>query len=221
MIIPNNLHCFDGDFSPVNSSFTNKFSSIIANHSHRCPSLCHSTTYECILCLNSIYYNSIISNDLVVLKNGLRFLSDVQYPRYLFQTITYQWTITSDWNNYSEWKIFHDYLRTNLFSRFYSQTFPQMSIWWSSEIVATWTILEQLHLSKTVLIPVQFLVILIFLMLFTGILGIFVTLTTLLNFIICMAMLTLLDLKFTIENLSYFMIVFIICSQYSVLYSIR
>jgi predicted RND superfamily exporter protein len=68
---------------------------------------------------------------------------------------------------------------------------------------------------------VKFVIILIFLTLFTGVLGIFVTLTTLFNFVTCMATLTLLNYKLTVENMSYFVIVLIICSQYSVLYSIR
>ena len=68
---------------------------------------------------------------------------------------------------------------------------------------------------------VKFLLILIFLLLFTGVLGIFVTLTTVLNFLTCLATFTLLKYRFTIENLAHFVIVLIISSQYSVLYSIR
>ena len=217
-IIP---HCF-GDIIPPSPTSTNKFSSIIRNHSHPCSfDLCQSNSYACILCHNTLYYQSMMDDDLAVMKNGLRFISDVQYPRYLFQTINYQWKISGDWNDFSEWKIFVGYLRTNHFQQFYSQIFPRMSIWWSSEFFSTYTILEQLQQEKSLLIAIQFLLILIFLVLFTGILGIFVTLTTLFNFLTCMAIFACLDWKLTIENLSYFMITFIISSQYSVLYSIR
>ncbi len=96
-----------------------------------------------------------------------------------------------------------------------------MSIWWSSELFSTYTIMEQLEQEKYLLIGMKFILILIFLVLFTGVLGIFVTLTTLCNFLTCIATLTLLNYKLTIENMSYFIIVFIVCSQYSVLYSIR
>jgi predicted RND superfamily exporter protein len=79
----------------------------------------------------------------------------------------------------------------------------------------------QLEKEKNILIGIKFIIILIFLILFTGILGIFVTLTTLCNFLTCIATLILFNYKLTIENMSYFTIVLIICSQYSVLYSIR
>jgi predicted RND superfamily exporter protein len=81
--------------------------------------------------------------------------------------------------------------------------------------------MEQLQQEKYFLIAIKFVIILVFLTLFTGILGIFVTLTTLFNFVTCIATLTLLNFKLTIENMSYFVIVLIVCSQYSVLYSIR
>jgi len=96
-----------------------------------------------------------------------------------------------------------------------------MSFWWSSEIFSTYTIMEQLEQEKYLLIGIKFIVIFIFLILFTGVLGIFVTLTTLCNFLTCIGILTLFNYKLTIENMSYFTIVLIICSQYSVLYSIR
>lgn len=218
-------HCF-GDSIPHilsnSSSSNNKFSSIILNHSHDCSiDHCQSNSYACILCHNTFYYQSMMNNDLAIMKNGLRFLTDVQYPRYLFQTINYQWKMSSDWNNFTEWKLFMRYLRTNPLQEFYSQIFSRMSIWWSSEIFSTYTILEQLQQEKTLLIVIQFVLILIFLVLFTGILGIFVTLTMLFNFLTSMAIFTWFDWKFTIENLSYFMITFIISSQYSILYSIR
>jgi predicted RND superfamily exporter protein len=96
-----------------------------------------------------------------------------------------------------------------------------MSFWYTSEIFSSFTIMKHLQQEKYLLITIKFVIILIFLTLFTGVLGIFVTLTTLLNFLTCMAILTLLNYKLTIENMSYFVIVLIVCSQYSVLYSIR
>jgi hypothetical protein len=161
------------------------------------------------------------SNDLILIKNGLRFISDAQYPRYLFQTINYQWNILGNLNHYFEWKLLNNYLKNNIFTRFYSNTFTHMSIWWSSELFSTFTIMQQLEQEKYLLIGIKFIIILIFLVLFTGVLGIFVTLTTLCNYLTCIAILTLLNYKLTIENMSYFTIVLIVCSQYSVLYSIR
>jgi len=226
----NNIHCF-GNLSPTYSpisSINTKFSSIITNHqnlsincTHICTSNKTSNTYECIICLNSLYYNSYKSNDLFLIKNGLRFISDAQYPRYLFQTINYQWNILGNLNHYFEWKLLNNYLKNNIFTRFYSNTFTHMSIWWSSELFSTFTIMQQLEQEKYLLIGIKFIIILIFLVLFTGVLGIFVTLTTLCNYLTCIAILTLLNYKLTIENMSYFTIVLIVCSQYSVLYSIR
>ncbi len=161
------------------------------------------------------------SNDLILIKNGLRFISDAQYPRYLFQTINYQWNILGNLNHYFEWKLLNNYLKNNIFTRFYSNTFTHMSIWWSSELFSTFTIMQQLEQEKYLLIGIKFIIILIFLVLFTGVLGIFVTLTTLCNYLTCIAILTLLNYKLTIENMSHFTIVLIVCSQYSVLYSIR
>jgi hypothetical protein len=139
----NNIHCF-GDLSPLNSnslSSNTKFSSIISNQptqSMNCNSTCSlnksSNTYECILCLNSLYYDSYKSNDLFLIKNGLRFISDAKYPRYLFQTINYRWNILSDINNYYEWKLLYENLKTNFIQKFYSKIFTHMSCWWSSEI---------------------------------------------------------------------------------------
>ena len=111
--------------------------------------------------------------------------------------------------------------KENFLTKFYLQTFPQMSFWYTSEIFSSLNIFEQLQQEKIFLISIKFLLIAIFLMIFTGILGLFVTITTLLNFLTCIAILTLLNYKLTIENMSYFIIVLIICLQYSVLYSIR
>jgi len=229
-LLINHIHCF-GDLSPSDSpiSLSNtKFSSIITNHynqSTNCSDICSSNkssdTYACIICLNSIYYNSYKLNDLFLIKNGLRFINDGPYPRYLFQTINYKWNILNNINNYIEWKYLNEYIRNNLFTKFYSNTFTRMSFWWSSELYSTYTIMEQLEKEKNILIGIKFIIILIFLILFTGILGIFVTLTTLCNFLTCIATLILFNYKLTIENMSYFTIVLIICSQYSVLYSIR
>src|SRR6202044_1389262 len=123
-------------------------------------------------------------------------------------------------NDYFEWKSLNEYLKINIFEKFYSNIFTHMSFWWSSELFSTYTIMEQLEQERYFLTGIKFIIILIFLLLFTGILGIFVTLTTLFNYVTCIAILTLLNYKLTIENMSYFTIALIICSQYSVLYSI-
>ncbi len=144
----------------------------------------------------------------------------ILYPRYLLQTINYKWNILTDINNYIEWKILNENLKTNFIGKFYTNIFTYMSFWWSSELFSTYSIMEQLEQGKYVSTGIKFAIILIFLVLFTGVLGIFVTLTTLFNFLTCMATLTLFNYKLTVENMSYFTIGLIICSQYSVLYSI-
>ena len=148
-------------------------------------------------------------------------MSDAQNPRYLLQTVNYQWNISSGLNNFHEWRLLYENLKTNRIQEFYSKVFTGMSFWWSSELFSTYTIMEQLERDKYLLTGIKFIMISIFLVLFTGILGIFVTLTTLLNFVTCTGILTLLNYKLTIENTSHFAVVLIICSQYSVLYSIR
>ncbi|CAF1520852.1 unnamed protein product, partial [Adineta steineri] len=226
----NNIHCF-GDLSPsstiLSSSSNTKFSSIISNHYNQsldCTHICSlnqtSNSYECILCLNSLYYNSNPSDDLFLIKNGLRFISDSQNPRYLLQTINYKWNILTDINNYLEWKLLNENLKTNPIGKFYTKIFSFMSFWWSSELFSTYTIMEQLEQEKYVLTGIKFAIILIFLVLFTGVLGIFVTLTALCNFLTCIAIFTLFNYKLTVENMAYFTVGLIICTQYSVLYSI-
>ena len=203
---------------------TSKFHPLITtsfNQSSDCKQICKFDTNKCITCLNALFYNSNKFNDLFLIKNGLRFLNDAQYPRYLFQTVNYHWKILTNLNNYFEWKFLIEYLKENIFTQFYSQTFTRMSFWYSSEIFSTYTIIEQLEQEKYLLTGMKFVLILIFLVLFTGVLGIFVTLTTLCNFLACIAVLTSMNYKLTIENLAYFTIVLIICSQYSSLYSIR
>ncbi len=190
------------------------------NCTHICLSNKTVNPFECITCLNSLYYNSNQYDDLVLIKNGLRFISDAQNPRYLLQTINYKWNILTDINNYIEWKILNENLKTNFIGKFYTNIFTYMSFWWSSELFSTYSIMEQLEQGKYVSTGIKFAIILIFLVLFTGVLGIFVTLTTLFNFLTCMATLTLFNYKLTVENMSYFTIGLIICSQYSVLYSI-
>lgn len=224
------IHCF-GNISPLYTNFSlsnSKFSSIITyleNQLNNCSYSClinrTLSVYECILCLNSLYYIPYKYNDLFLIKNGLRFISDSQYPRYLLQTINYQWNISTNLNNIYEWQLLYENLKTNLIARFYTKYFPRMSFWWSSELFSTYTIMEQLYQEKFVLVGIKFIIIAIFLILFTGVLGIFVTLTTLFNFATCIAVLVLLNFSLTVENMSYFTIVLIICSQYSVLYSIR
>jgi hypothetical protein len=229
----NNFRCF-GDLSFFNSksfSLTNtKFSSYISsrpNQTTNCSLIClsnitdNNNKHACILCLNSYYYLSNKYDDSFIIKNGLRFPNDVQNPRYLFQTVNYKWSFKTNLNNYFEWKILIENLKRNFITKFYSKIFTRTSFWYTSEIFSTFTIMEQLEQEKFFLIAIKFVIILIFLTLFTGVLGIFVTLTTLLNFLTCIATLTLLNYKLNIENMSYFVIVLIVCSQYSVVYSIR
>jgi len=230
-LLVNDFHCF-GDLSLSNSDsplLTNtKFSSYILSHSNQtnnCTSLCFSNTtdnkYECILCLNSVYYFSNRNDDSFLIKNGLRFITDGQYPRYLLQTINYKWLFQTNLNNYYEWQLLIENLQRHFITKFYSKIFPQIKFWWTSEAFSTFTIMEQLHRENVFLIPIKFIIILIFLTLLTGILGIFVTITTLLNFVTCIAALILFNYKLTVENMSYFVIALIVCLQYSVLYSIR
>jgi hypothetical protein len=231
-LLINYFHCF-GDLSFTNSDtifLTNtKFSSYIqlrSNQTTNCSLICSFNNtdnhqYECILCLNSNYYLSNKYDDLFLIKNGLRFISDGHNPRYLLQTINYQWLLKTNLNNYIEWKWLIDNLKRNFLKKFYSKLSNHISFWYTSEIFSTFSIMEQLEQEKYYLIAIKFILILIFLILFTGVLGIFVTLTTLLNFLTCIATLTLFGYKLTIENISYFVIVLIVCSQYSVLYSIR
>ncbi|UJR22262.1 hypothetical protein I4U23_025323 [Adineta vaga] len=225
----NNVHCF-GDLFPsilTYSSSNTKFSSVIASHhnqSMNCSHICSLnqtfTTYECIICLNSLYYNSNSYDDLFLIRNGLRFISDSPNPRFLLQTINYKWDILTDINNYMEWKILNEILKTNEISKFFTKTFPHMNFWWSSELFSTYTLMEQLEQEKYVLTGIKFTIMLIFLVLFTGVLGIFVTLTTIFTFLTSIAVFTLMKYKLTVENMSFFTIGLIICSQYSVLYSI-
>ena len=167
----NNIHCF-GDLSSSSSIFsssTAKFSSIITNHHNQslnCTHICSSNKtynpYECITCLNSLYYNSNKYDDLFLIKNGLRFISDAQNPRYLLQTINYKWNILTDINNYLEWKLLNEHLKTNFIGKFYSKIFTHISFWWSSELFSTYTIMEQLEQGKHVLAGIKFAIILIF-----------------------------------------------------------
>ena len=226
----NHFHCF-GDLTPSYSTFSSsngKFSPVIINYQNQsvnCSHLCFSNRtslrYECILCLNSLFYKSYKDNDLFLIKNGLRFISDAQNPRYLLQTVNYQWNISSEINNFQEWRLLYEDLKTNFIQKFYLKVFTDMSFWWSSELFSTYTIMEQLEQDKYLLTGIKFIMTWIFLVLFTGVLGISVTLTTLFNFVTCIGILTLLNYKLTVENASYFVVVLIICSQYSVLYSIR
>ncbi|CAF0998003.1 unnamed protein product [Adineta steineri] len=229
-LLLNNYHCF-GDLSSSNidsSLITDtKFSTYIQSHSNQitnCTSLCSpnltDTKQQCLLCLNSLYYSSLKDNDLILIKNGLRYKNDGQNPRYLFQTMNYKWLIETNLNNYIECYNLVKNIKRNFITNFYSKIFPEMDIWWTSEIFSSFAIMEQLQQEKYLFISIKFITILIFLTLFTGVLGIFVTLTTLLNFVTCIATLTLLNYKLTVENMSYFVIVLIVCSQYSVLYSI-
>ncbi|CAF4055916.1 unnamed protein product [Rotaria sp. Silwood2] len=226
----NNFHCFGDLFSFNNdlSLLTNtKFSSYIlyrSNQTNNCTLICSLNTtenkYKCILCLNSLYYLTNKYNDLFLIRNGLRFIIDVQNPRYLLQTINYKWLLKTNLNNFFEWQFLIENLKKNFIIQFYSKIFTRMSFWWTSEIFSSYTIMEQLRQENVFLIPIKFVILFVFLTLFTGILGIFVTLTTLLNFATCIAIFTLLNYKLTIENVSYFVIILIVCSQYSILYSI-
>ena len=191
-----------------------------------CTFLCLSNEatdrYECILCLNSLFYDAYKKHDdLFIIKNGLRFINDAQKPRYLLQTINYQWNISSDINNFKEWQSLFEHLQTNFIAKFYSKTFEHVSFWWSSELMSTYTLMKQLKYEKHVLIVIKFILIMICSVLFTGVLGIFVALTTLLSFMTCMGILTLLSYQLTVENASYFIVVLIVCTQHSALYSVR
>ncbi|UJR26850.1 hypothetical protein I4U23_008162 [Adineta vaga] len=230
-LIQTNFHCFGNltylsltdSFSETNSKFSPYIHSR-SNETYNCTSICLSniteTKYECIICLNSFYYLSHKYDDLFLIKNGLRFKNDGQLPRYLLQTISYKWSPKTSLNNFLEWQYLMEDLKKNSIGNFYSRIFPNQSLWSTSELFSTFTIMTQLSQEKYLFIIIKFLIILFFLTLCTGILGIFVTLTTLLNFITCIATLTLLNFKLTVENVSYFLIVLIICLQYSVLYSI-
>lgn len=227
----NNLHCF-GDWSSSPSfdpaSINTSFSSTIFHHFNRsanCSQTClpnqSQTSHRCILCLNALYYQSNADDDLFVIKNGLRFISDGQNPRYLLQTVSYKWHLLTDLSNYLEWKVLNEILKSNAVGKFFAKAFPRMTFWWSSELFSTYTMMEQLEQEKYVLTGIKFTIVLIFLVLSTGVLGIFVTLTTLFNFLTCVGLLTLLNYTFTVEHMAYFTVALIICSQYSVLYSIR
>lgn len=215
------------EFSSISQA---KFSSIIHGHDHalrsspsyaNCSLHNNETVDESIHCLNHLLYLSSPNDDLFLIKNGLRFVADAQNPRYLFQTIRYRWNVKTNLNQFVEWKDLMHRLRTNFIARFFTKTFTNLKVWWSSEWFATFALMEQLQKEKYFLITLKFLIILVFLTLFTGVLGIFVTLTTLFNFFTCLATLTLFKYSMTVENLSYFVIVLIISSQYSVLYCIR
>lgn len=230
-LIINDVDCF-GDLSVMNlnssSATDTKFSSYILTRSNQtlnCALTCSLNTtehrHECILCLNTLFYLSKQNDDLFLIKNGLRFINDVQNPRYLFQTINYKWLLKTNLNNYIEWQLLYENIRSNWITKFYSNIFTQISVWWTSEIFSTLTIIEQLQQEKYFLTAIKFIIILVFLSLFTGILGFFITLTTLFNFVTCVAAFALLNYKLTIENVSYFVIMLMFCSQYSILYSIR
>jgi hypothetical protein len=223
--------CF-GDLTllPMNISSMNfgKFFSIIHAHVNQldnCHDICSTNTSinktACIECLNTLYYLAHSIDDLFVLKNGLKFVDDASNPRYLLQTVRYQWQITSQLNYFHEWQHLIEYIRNHFITRFYSKNFSHISFWWTSELFSTFTLMEQLQQEKFVLVAIKFSVILIFLTLFTGILGVFVTLTALFNFATCVATLTLLNYTITVENMSHFVVTLIISSQYSVLYAIR
>ncbi|CAF3335974.1 unnamed protein product [Rotaria socialis] len=225
----NNFHCF-GDlflYESEPSLLTNsKFSSYIryrSNQADNCTFICSlnttETRYECILCLNSLYYLSNKYDDLFLVRNGLRFIND-QIPRYLFQTVNYKWLLKTNFNNYNEWQSLIESIKQNFITKFYSKISTQVSFWWTSEIFSTFTIMEQLQQEKYFLIAIRFIIIFVFLTLFTGALGIFVTLTILFNFVTSLAIFTLLNYKLTVENISYFIILLIFSSQYSILYSI-
>lgn len=227
----NYFHCFGDLFLSETDSLSltdSKFFPIIEhnkNQTNNCTTICSLNTneskYECIRCLNSIYYQLNQYDDLFLIRNGLRFMPDVQNPRFLLQTINYKWLVKTNINNYNEWLLLMEHLKENFIVKFYSNIFTKVSFWWTSEIFSTFTIMEQLEQEKNFLIAIRFVIILVFLILFTGILGLFVTLTTLFNFVTSLAIFTLLNYKLTIENTSYFVIILIFSSQYSILYSIR
>jgi len=224
--------CFS-DFSPIIpmniSEISSKFASYIhvqKNQTHNCSIVCSNnqtdiSRYECMICLNSIYFYRKQFDDLFLIKNGLRFPIDLSNPRYLFQTVQYQWRIQTNINNYLEWKYLVEYLKDNYLTKFFGKFASSMSFWYTSEIFSTFTIFEQLQQDIYFLLIIKFTLILIFLIISTGVLGIFVTLTTLVNYSTCLAILVLFNYHLTIENLSYFILVLIINLQYSVLYSIR
>ena len=207
-----------------------KFSSIVNFH--------HNSTVNCringvengtehpresIHCANSLFYQVNPLDDLFLIKNGLRFINNPNNPNnptFLLQTVYYRWNIKNKLNRFQCWKSLINQLETSPISQFFSKTFSHMS-WWSSELISTYTIMEQLHKEQYYYLAIKFSIVLIFLTLFTGVLGIFVTLTTLLNFLTCIATLTLFNYKITVENVTYFVISLIMSLQYSVLYSIR
>ena len=205
-----------------------KFSSYILFHNNQtnnCNLLCLSSAtenkYQCILCLNSLYYSSNKYDDLFLIKNGLRFINDIQNPRYLFQTINYKWLLRTSINNFFEWQLLFKNLENNFIKDFYSKIFARMSFWWTSEIFSSFTIMEQLEQEKYFLFTMKFIIILVFLTLCTGVLGVFAAVAILLNFVTCIAAFTLLNDTLTIENISYFVTILIVCSQYSMFYTIR
>lgn len=215
-------------FSPTFSS-ESKFLPIIRQHLNRsddddCSIICSlnqtSSTYSCLLCLNDKFYSSKSIDDYFILKNGLRFLHDASNPRYLLQTITYQWNQSESFSS-SQWQLLLRILRTDTWTKTLWKLFPQMSIWWSSEIFATFTIIEQLEQEKYCLMAIKFILLGMFLLLFAGLLGLFATVTILCNFLLIIAVLTLLHFEITVEHISYFTVVMIIASQYSILYSMR
>lgn len=218
----------DASSPPHPAHVDTKFSPIIRsyqNQTDNCQAICSfddtDSDLKCIPCLIQLFYRAHPDNDLFLIKNGLRYINDQHNPRYLLQTVNYRWQLKTDLNDLSEWKRLFRELNSNFIARFYMDKFTHMSFWSTHEWFATFAIMERLQLEKHYIMPAKFVVILVFLTLFTGVLGIFVTLTTLFNFVTCMATLTLLNYKLTVENMSYFVIVLIICSQYSVLYSIR
>ena len=225
-----NLHCF-GDLSVSTVSsifFQNKFSSIIEHHRNQsidCVQLCSinrtSSKDDCVLCLNSLFYNAKIGDDSFLLKNGLRFISDAQNPRYLLQTVTYRWNQSRTFNDFYVWKHFLNILEENFLSKFYRETFSRMFVWWSSELFSTFAIMEQLERDKYLLTALKFLLIAVVLFLFAGVLGVFVSLTICLNFLTTMAVLTLLQFQISVENTVFFTIALIVSCQYSILYAMR
>jgi hypothetical protein len=171
--------------------------------------------------LNTLFYRSALFDDLFVLKNGLRFIGDSSNPHYLLQTIHYQWNLSRPLNQFNQWQSLMRTLRNNIPGKFFWKTFQLPSTWWSSEVFGTYAIMEQLEPEKSLRVCVKVVLIAVFLLLFTGTLGLFVTVTILFNFISTMAILTLFNFELTVENMAHFTVVLIICSQYSVLYSMR
>ena len=105
------------------------------------------------------------------------------------------YVILSNINKINEWKLLYKNLQINFIEKFYSKIILHMSFWWSSELFSTYTIMEQLEQEKFFLIGIKFIIMCIFLFLFTGILGLYVTLTTLFNFITSIAILVLFNYK--------------------------